>query len=124
MSDTEQKAGFEGGEERRGGAAGHVMSARVLTAVWCGLLVLTVMTVGAAHIDFGSYNLWIAMVIATMKGSLVVLYFMHMRYERPFNAVVLITALAFVTLFVSLTLMDSQAYQPELIPGYAPGISR
>jgi cytochrome c oxidase subunit 4 len=92
--------------------------------VWAALVVLTILTVAATWVDFGSFNLWVAMVIATVKASLVVLFFMHMRYERPFNAIVFISALAFVTLFVSLTLMDTQAYKPEMIPGYAPAVQQ
>jgi hypothetical protein len=47
---------------------------------------------------------------------------MHMRYDRPMNAIVFITALLFVVLFVSLALIDTQAYAPDLIPGYGPGL--
>lgn len=101
---------------------GHVVPFRVLAAVWGGLLVLTVVTVAAIKIDLGGFNLWIAMAIATFKASLVVLYFMHMRYDRPFNAIVFLSALLFVMLFVSLALLDSKAYEPDLIPGYAPAM--
>ncbi len=121
MVDSGRRAGEAPGH---GTGAGHVTPVRVLAGVWGALLLLTLLTVGATRFEFGDYNLWIAMGIATAKGALVVLYFMHMRYERPFNAVVFLAALAFVALFVSLTLMDSQAYQPQLIPGYAPGLAR
>ncbi|MGC8916510.1 MAG: cytochrome C oxidase subunit IV family protein [Thermoanaerobaculum sp.] len=100
----------------------HVVPLRVLVGVWLSLLVLTIVTVGATWVDLGSFNLWLAMAIATLKASLVVLYFMHMRYDHPFNAIVFIGALLFVMLFVGLALLDTRAYQPELIPGYAPGM--
>jgi cytochrome c oxidase subunit 4 len=100
----------------------HVMPFRVLLAVWAALMVLTVVTVAATWVDLGNLNLWIAMAIATVKATLVLLYFMHMRYDRPFNAVVFVSALAFVTLFIGIALIDTGAYQPELIPGYAPGM--
>ena len=64
------------------------------------------------------------MAIATVKATLVALYFMHLRYDRPFNAVVFVSALVFVTLFVGIALIDTAAYQPELIPGYAPGMQQ
>jgi cytochrome c oxidase subunit 4 len=66
----------------------------------------------------------LALAIATLKASLVVLYFMHMRYDHPFNAIVFIGSLLFVMLLVVLALLDTQAYQPELIPGYAPGMGK
>ena len=102
----------------------HAVPWPLLVAVWAALAVLTYVTVKVTDFNFGALNLWIAMAIATVKGSLVVLYFMHLRWDRPFNAIVLIGALAFVTLFVSLALMDTLAYQPDLIPGQAPELLR
>lgn len=52
--------------------------------------------------------------IAVTKATRVVLYFMHLRYERPCNAIVLICALLFVMVFCALPLMDSRAYQPGI----------
>ena len=111
--------------ETTGQAGGmHVMPFRVLATVWGTLLALTVLTVGVAAIDLGRLNLEIALLIAIVKASLVLLFFMHMRYERPMNAIVFISALLFFMLFVSLALLDSHAYAPELIPGYAPALPR
>jgi cytochrome c oxidase subunit IV len=107
-----------------GDRVAHVVPMKVLIGVWAALLVLTVLTVAAIKVDLGSLNLWIAMAIATLKASLVVLYFMHMRYDRPFNAIVFVTALLFVMLFVSIAMLDSKAYEPELVPGYAPGMPK
>lgn len=86
----------------------------MLFAVWGALLVLTGVTVAVTWVDLGTYNLWIALAIAGIKASLVVLYFMHLRYDHPFNAIVFITALLFVVLFVGLALMDSYEYQPQI----------
>ncbi len=122
MSDSQPEAAATDSEH--GGAVSHVVPMKVLVGVWAALLVLTVLTVAAIKVDLGSLNLWIAMAIATLKASLVVLYFMHMRYDRPFNAIVFVTALFFVMLFVSIAMLDSKAYEPELVPGYAPGMAR
>jgi len=102
----------------------HVVPFKVLAAVFTTLLVLTVVTIAVTKVDLGNFNLWIAMAIATVKASLVVLYFMHMRYDRPFHAMVFITALLVVALFIGIALIDTGAYQPELIPGYAPGMKQ
>jgi cytochrome c oxidase subunit 4 len=123
-------AGSHGGAEHSSGAADptphvHVMPVRVLAAVWIALMVLTVLTVAVTVVDFGdTLNLWVALGIATVKASLVALYFMHLRYDHPFNSLILITALLFVILFIGITMMDSEAYQPTLIEGYAPEIQR
>jgi len=102
---------------------GHVVPLRLLWTVLAALLALTVLTVAVTKVDLGKLNLVIAMVIAAVKGSLVLLYFMHLRWDRPFNAVVFVSSLAFVALFIILALLDTSEYQPNLIPGYAPAIN-
>ena len=75
---------------------------------------LTVLTVAATWVDLGTANLWIALGIATVKASLVALDFMHLRYDHPFNGFIFVAALAFLTLFLGLVLLDTWAYQPEI----------
>ncbi len=104
------------------GSLSHVLPARVLLAVWLALVVLTAVTVGATRLPLGSLSLWIALCIATVKAGLVALYFMHLRWDRPINAVIFLGTLLFVLLFVGLALTDTQSYHPDLIPGYAPGM--
>ncbi len=105
-------------------AGGHVMPIKTLAAVWLALLAMTVLTVAVAGIDLGRLNLGLALAIATAKATLVVLYFMHMRYDRPIHAIVFVSALLFFALFVSIALLDSHAYAPELIPNYAPALPK
>lgn len=103
----------------------HIVPGWVLLTIWLLLIVLTVATVSVAYVDFGAnINLWIAMSIATAKASLVLLYFMHLRYDSPLNALWFIFALFFVALFIGATIGDSRQYQGELIPGYAPAMNR
>jgi cytochrome c oxidase subunit IV len=92
----------------------HIVPMPVLLAVFAALLAFTVLTVAAARFDLGSWNLIVAMVIATVKASLVVLYFMHLRYDQPFNALIFIAALVFLSLFISLALLDTLQYQPDI----------
>lgn len=120
--EREDTSGHGGGHDSHEVGGVHVVPVSLLLAVWGTLVVLTVVTVAASWVDVGSFNLLLAMAIATVKGTLVVLYFMHLRWDRPFNAVVFIASLAFVALFIVLALMDTSHYQPELIPGHAPGI--
>lgn len=93
----------------------HHLPFWLLVAVFAALLVLTFVTVTAIKIDFGRMtNLWIALTIATIKAALVILYFMHLKYERPFNAVILISTFLFVALFIGFALLDSLQYQPNI----------
>ena len=90
----------------------HVATIKTLVATGGTLLVLTLVTVLATKIDFGAnINLAIAMVIAVTKATLVILFFMHLRYDRLFHTVVLVSAIFAASLFVGFTLMDSSQYQ-------------
>ena len=90
----------------------HVASIKTLVGTGGTLLFLTVVTVLATKIDFGAnINLAIAMVIAVTKATLVVLFFMHLRYDRLFHTVVFVSAICAASLFVGFTLMDSSQYQ-------------
>jgi cytochrome c oxidase subunit IV len=93
---------------------GHVMPKRVLIGVWAALVVLTVVTVAVKEVDLGRFNIWLALIIATVKGTLVGLYFMHLRYDSPLHALILIVALAFVAMFIIGTITDTAAYQEIL----------
>jgi cytochrome c oxidase subunit 4 len=46
-----------------------------------------------------------------IKASVVALYFMHLRWDSPFNAIVLIAALFFVTIFIGVAVLDSREYK-------------
>ena len=48
---------------------------------------------------------------------------MHLRWDKPFNAFVFMSAFLFLALFIGITLMDTGQYQIELIPGYQPGMT-
>jgi len=104
-------------------AVGHVVPVSVLAGVLAVLLALTFITVAVTWFDLGAWNIWIALGIATIKAGLVALYFMHLRYDKPFNGVVLITSLAFVMLFIGFALLDTREYRPniesfrEAVPG-------
>jgi len=114
-----QSHGHESGHGD-GHGVGHIVPVRTLVAVCVILLVLTWVTVAVTWVDLGLLNLWVALVIATIKAALVVLYFMHLRYDRPFNAIVFIGSLVFVMLFVGAALSDKAHYQDSMKGGEAP----
>ena len=101
---------------------GHVIPLRVLFGVLATLLVMTYVTVAVSNFDFGRFNLWVALGIALFKASLVLLFFMHLKYDKPFNAIVIIASLALVVLFIAGALTDATQYEHQKIPGYAPSI--
>lgn len=90
----------------------HVASVKVLLGTGGALLFLTVITVLATKVDFGpSINLALAMAIAVVKATLVVLFFMHLVYDKIFHSVLLVGGILAAALFVGFTLMDSGQYQ-------------
>ena len=84
----------------------HVMPLRTLFTVFGALVFLTIVTVAAAQISFGAWEVWVSLGIASVKAALVAAYFMHLRYDKSFNGLVFISSLVFVGLFLALTLMD------------------
>lgn len=90
----------------------HVAPIKVLVATGGTLLLLTIATVLATRVDFGAnVNFGIAMAIAVVKATLVILFFMHLKYDRLFHTVVFVASLLAASLFVGFTLMDSNQYQ-------------
>jgi len=102
----------------------HIVSPKVLLGVWAALLVLTVVTVSVTLVDLGKLSLFVALLIATVKATLVALYFMHLRWDRPFNGVVFLIAILTVFLFITLVLLDTKEYQPTVDHGQAPGLMK
>jgi cytochrome c oxidase subunit IV len=80
--------------------------ARTYTLTLVVLLIFTAITVGASYIQFGSLNVVIALTIATIKATLVALFFMHLRHDKPVNAVIACAGFLFLGLFLLFTFLD------------------
>ena len=87
-------------------AATHVVPLKVYVFVFASLLVLTGTTVGVAFMDLGALNNVVAMGIAALKASLVILYFMHVRYATRLTALVVGSGFFFLAIMIGLTLVD------------------
>lgn len=85
----------------------HISSVKAYVAIFAGLLVLTAVTVGLSYVHLGELNLAIALLIATMKASLVVTFFMHLKYDAKFNALFFLGTLAFIGVFLVYTTNDT-----------------
>jgi cytochrome c oxidase subunit 4 len=101
----------------------HPMPIPVLLAVFVALTVLTIITVAQSNFDLGGFDIMIVMGIATVKATLVVAFFMHLAFDKPFNVIVFLAGFVFAGIFVSFTLSDSQmtadAFEP-IIEDVAP----
>ena len=89
-------------------AHGYAESVKTYSKVLAALLTLTVITVLAAGINFGtpSVNIVVALTIASLKGALVALFFMHLKDESPVNAIIFVTALVMLAIFLIFSLID------------------
>jgi cytochrome c oxidase subunit 4 len=98
-----------------GGEFSHPMPIWMLLAVFFALLVLTGLTVYQSQFDLGNMEVWLSLTIATVKAGLVIAFFMHLVWDKPLNAIVILGSLIFVALFLGFTMMDAEGYRENLI---------
>jgi cytochrome c oxidase subunit 4 len=85
----------------------HIVPLRVYFTIFLALMAGTALTVWAGLQDFpGQLNVIIAMTIAVLKATLVVLYFMHMRYSSKLIWVVFASALFWLAILFAFTFSD------------------
>ncbi|MFN0119967.1 MAG: cytochrome C oxidase subunit IV family protein [Blastocatellia bacterium] len=84
----------------------HISPISQYVIIWLALMALTIITVGVAQLDFGPLNTVVAMTVATIKAGLVVLFFMHLKYDKPFHSVAFGIGIVFFGLFLGLMLLD------------------
>ncbi len=87
----------------------------MLMAVFISLIGLTILTVVTSGMGMPpAFAFPLAMLIASAKAFLVCAFFMHMWWDKSFNVVTFLSSLLFVTLFISMTLMDTGHYQETI----------
>lgn len=111
----------------------HVVPKKLYFVIFGSLLLLTGLTTGVAYIDMGEWNTIVALIIACCKATLVVLFFMHLRWSTNLMRVVLLSVLLWLAILISLTSMDfaSRGWTPvpqnwessQLQPPIMPRIS-
>ena len=74
--------------------------------IWVSLVILTVITVSVSYLDMKHVAILTAMMIAMVKSVLVLLYFMHIRFEKPLYAALLLAVIAAYAVFIGLTFVD------------------
>jgi cytochrome c oxidase subunit 4 len=84
----------------------HIIPLKIYLGTFLALLFLTGLTVALARVDLGSLNIFIAMLIACVKASLVGLFFMGLRYDRKLNINAFLIGLFFLGIFFVLIFCD------------------
>jgi cytochrome c oxidase subunit 4 len=100
--------------------AEHVLPLWLYLTVGVSLIALTGLTVTISFIHFGGWNLVVALGIAAFKASLVLLFFMHLKYDNKLYLVVFMVAILFLSIFIIFTMFDTmerdQIYQIKAQP--------
>jgi len=84
----------------------HIVSPVVYIVIFVSLMLGTAITIWAAFQNFGKFNIVIALAIATIKATLVVLYFMHARYSPKRTQLVIVCSVFWLAIMLALTLAD------------------
>jgi cytochrome c oxidase subunit IV len=114
MANESLKEDREMREEHHSGPGRYVL-------VWGALMVLTVVTVYTGHMHLPSFGLALALIIASVKGALVALFFMHLAEHKGANRLVFGTSMLFVVLLLLFTLFDfGTRFRPTLPSSSSP----
>ena len=84
----------------------HVLSYTTLAIILGLLLILTGVTVGVSYLDLGFFNVPVALGVACTKVTLVLLYFMHLKYEGPIINLSFVGTVTFLLIMIGFTFWD------------------
>ena len=84
----------------------HFFEYKTLVYTLLALFFLTGMTVAVSYIDLGKFNVWIALIIASIKGSFILIFFMHMKYEGKVLVYSFLGTIFFLGIMISFTFWD------------------
>ena len=86
--------------------SGHIAPVRSYVLIFTMLMVFTAITVAAAFLNLGPLNFPVAISIAIVKATLVILFFMHVKYSSQLTKLIIGSGLFFLLVMFSLTMTD------------------
>jgi len=87
----------------------HVSPVSFYVKILFALFFLTGMTYAVSFADLGPASLPVAMLVAAIKATLVVAFFMHLKYDDRYNLFIFLGTLIFIAIFFGFTLFDLEA---------------
>jgi cytochrome c oxidase subunit 4 len=84
----------------------HIIAKRVYLGIFAALIALTALTTAVAYVDLRAWNAVVALVIAVCKGALVVLFFMHLKYQPGLTRATLLAAVLWLAILIGITMSD------------------
>jgi len=79
---------------------------RTFILIWVALVILTGITIAVSRVDLGALNIWVALGVASIKSSLVIFVFMHLRQESKLFKIGLLVMLSILAIFIGMTFFD------------------
>ena len=86
--------------------AKHITSEKTYYLIFAALIALTLLTVGLSYVELGAFHLIVGMAIASTKGVLVILFFMHLLYSSRLSWTMFLSGLFWLGILLVLTLSD------------------
>jgi cytochrome c oxidase subunit 4 len=84
----------------------HIFAYKTLFYVLLVLLIMTSITVGVSLVDMGKLNVWLALGIASVKASLVLMVFMHLKFEGRALILSFLSTVFFLAIMIGFTFWD------------------
>jgi cytochrome c oxidase subunit 4 len=84
----------------------HISSYNSLLVVLIGLFIMTAISVMVTEIHFSTFSVGVALLLASVKGYLVLTYFMHLKYDEPIFRIMVILVLLLFAIVIGITFID------------------
>ena len=84
----------------------HSASRKTYYLIYAALMVLTATTTGMAYVDLGAFNVYLALTIAVIKGTLVILFFMHVKETAGITPIYVAAGFFWLLIMIVLTVSD------------------
>jgi len=97
--------------------ATHILPTRVYYTIFAILLFCTYLTVQIAFLDLGALNAVAALAIAVFKATLVVLFFMHVKYSTRLTKLIVCSGIFWLFLLLFVTMSDIWTRSWMGVPG-------
>jgi cytochrome c oxidase subunit 4 len=95
----------------------HIVSPKIYVGVFLTLMVMTAITTAVSGVELGPWNTVVALGIAVFKATLVVLFFMHVKYSPRLTAAVIAGGIFWLVILIALTFSDfaTRGWLPSLV---------
>ncbi len=87
--------------------AEHISSKKLYITIWAILICFTVITAAVSRVDLGQFSGIVALIIATIKAMLVILFFMHVKYiSEKMTVIVIVAGVFWLLIMMVLSMTD------------------